>query len=327
MKFEFVDKDFNMKLADVGGVGVDSKDNIYVTPRGGMTPVVIFDRDANIVGTIATGLGVKNPHGICVDPDDNVILVDVERQVVHKFNPKGELLFTLGKLDTPSLESGAINADYKTIRRPGPPFYNPSKAATDKDGDIFIADGYGNCCVHHFSKDGKLLKSWGEPGHGPGKFYCVHGVGVDQENGDIYVADRENKAVHIFDHDGKLKDYWINIWRPTDVYIRGDYVYVSDMGEVLYTDNIFYDPRYHRHPSMVQIFDKKGKQICQIGTDDCGEPGSFMGAHGICVDSHGDIIVAEVTNWERHGAYAAWPHGQGMPTNFHPAVQRFKRVG
>lgn len=326
MRYELVKKDYMMKLDDVGGVAVDSKDNVYVALRAPMTPIIIFDKNGDFVDAIGTSLKVRNAHGIDVDAEDNVLIVDGARHVVHKLSRTGELLLTLGNLDTPSLESGAINSDFKTIKRGGPPFYNPAKVATSKACDIYVADGYGNSRVHHFSKDGKLIRSWGEPGKGPGEFHIVHGIGVDQDNGDVYVCDRENLRIQIFDGDGNLKAIWDNLWRPTDVDIRGDYVYVSEIGEVLFTDNVYFDPKYHRHPSQLRVFDKKGNELAKIGTEDGGAPGSFMGAHGICADSSGDIYACEVNNWCRHDAYAAWPNGLGAPTSVHPSFQKFKRI-
>ena len=328
IRYEYLDVDWGMKLGDVGGVAVDAKDNLYVALRGVETPIIIFDKDTNHIGQIGTGMGVKNAHGIGTDPQGNVLLVDTVRQVVHKFAPDGKLLFTLGTLDAPNRESGAINGDFRTVKRPGGPFYNPAKVATTGTGEILVADGYGNCCIHRFTKDGKHIKSWGKPGSGPGEFYIVHGIGVDQQNNDVYIADRENDRIQIFDIDGNVKAIWTRVYKPTDCFIRGDYVYVSELGKALFNElgSSFYDPRYSREISQVRVFDKKGNQVAQIGTEDGGEPGSFLGAHGICVDSSGSVYVSEVSNWERHNAYAAWPNGKGMPTRFHPCVSKFKQV-
>jgi len=315
-----------MKLSDIGGVAVDSKDNVYVSVRGKYTPCVVFDKNGNYIRDIGTMMGIQNPHGICVDPADDIWLVDSNRHVVHKFSKTGELLFTIGNLDQPSFDSGAINGDYKTVKRGGSPFYLPAKVASNKNCEVYVADGYGNCCIHHFTTSGELIKSWGAPGGDPGAFRIVHGVGVDRENSDVYVADRENRRVQIFDADGNLKSIWNDIHRPTDVYIKDDFVYVAEIGELLFTDNIVFNPKFYRAFSMVRIFDKKGSELYRIGTEDGGAPGSFMGAHGICADSRGDIYVCEVNNWERHTEFSGWPNGTGRPTSVHPSLQKFEKV-
>lgn len=326
MRFELIKKDYKMKLDNIGGVAVDSKDNVYIALRAPTTPIIVFNKDGNYIDSMGSELNVQNAHGICVDAQDNVFIVDGARQVVHKLSNTGKHLMTLGNLDTPSLESGAINGDFKTVKRGGPPFYNPTKVSTSSSGDIYVADGYGNARIHHFSKDGKLIKSWGEPGCKPGEFNIPHGLGVDQDNNDVYVCDRENLRIQIFDGDGNLKNIWRDSWRPTDVYIRGDYVYVSELGELLFTDNVLYNPLYHRHHSQLRVFDKAGNELAQIGTPDGGQPGSFLGAHGICADSQGSIYSCEVNNWSWHDTYAAWPGGVGAPTCIHPSLQKFEKI-
>ena len=326
MKYELVKKDYKMRLNDIGGVAVDSKDNVYASIRGPSTPLVVFDKNGDFVKDIGTGMGIINPHGICVDPEDNIWMVDGARHVVHKFLNDGTHVMTLGNLDKPSRDSGAINMDFNTVKRAGSPFHNPAKVSANRQGEIYVADGYANCCVHHFSAKGELINSWGAPGGGPGEFRIVHGVGIDLDSGDVYIADRENFRVQIFDSRGKLLDIWNELHRPTDVYIRGDYVYISELGELLFTEFCCYDPRYRRHHSQVRVFDKKGNELYQIGTEDGGKPGSFLGAHGICADGIGDIYVCEVNSWDRHGEYAAWPNGVGRPTSIHPAFQKFKKI-
>ena len=324
MKYELVNQDWKMKLDDISGVAVDSKDNVYVLIRAPLDPVIIYNKNGELIGSMGRGCGIQGAHGIDVDPDDNILLV--HRQVVQKFDRDGKLLLTLGTLDTINPESGSLNNDFKTVKRGGGPFCAPAKVATDKDGDIFVCDGYGNARIHHFAKDGTLVKSWGEPGTEPGQFNIPHGIGVDQVNGDVYVCDRENFRIQIFDADGNLKTIWNNMWRPTDVKIKGDYVYVSEIGELLFTDNVLFDPKFHRHPSQTRIFDKKGNELCQIGGGNGGLPGNFMGAHGVAVDSDDTVYVCEVNNWNRHDAYAAWPGGEGAPVGTHQSFQKFKKA-
>jgi DNA-binding beta-propeller fold protein YncE len=324
MKYSVQTMDWQMGLSNVGGVAVDAEDNVYVAVRAPMTPIVVFDREGNFIRDIGTGMGVQNAHGIHVDREQNVYLVDGNRHVVHKFAQDGRLLLTLGNLDKPSLDSGAINGDYKTIKQAGSPFYSPAKVSTNKEGDIYVSDGYGNCCIHRFSPEGELILSWGAPGDEPGAFRIPHGIGVDWETGDVYVADRENLRMQVFDGEGHLKAIWEQMHRPTDVFIRDGLVYVSELGELLFTDNVCYDLHAHRQFSQVRVFDKNGRELTQIGTANGGAAGSFLGAHGICADSRGDVYVCEVNNWDIYSAFAAWPGGEGMPVGRHPALQKFK---
>ena len=199
-----------------------------------------------------------------------------------------------------------------------------AKLATTADGEIYVADGYGNCCVHHFSKDGKLLNSWGAPGDKPGEFNILHGIGVDPGNNDVYVCDRENFRMQIFDSKGNLKSVWNDIWRPTDVVIRGDLVYVSELGDMFYVDNVLFVPGgpEHKHYSRVRIFDKQGNPLAQIGGPNSGMPGSFFTAHCLTLDSKNNLYVGEVTI-PRDDIWTAFPGGTGMPDRDHKMLQKF----
>src|SRR5439155_1369245 len=91
----------------------------------------------------------------------------------------------------------------RTIRQSGPPFHRPTNVALAADGSLYVTDGYGNARVHKFAPDGRLLFSWGEAGSGPGQFNLPHGIAVDRE-GLVYVADRENSRIQVFDGRGKF---------------------------------------------------------------------------------------------------------------------------
>ena len=326
MRFEFVPQDYHMKLENIGSVAVDAKDNVYVAVRGGSVPLVVFDRDGRYLRHMGGELNVRNAHDVHVDRDQNVFLLDGARHVVYKLDPDGKLIMTLGTLDRPAEDSGAINGDYKTVRRAGSPFNAPTKVTTAPGGDIYVADGYGNCCVHRFSAKGEHILSWGAPGDAPGALQIPHGICVEEQNGNVYVADRENFRIQIFSREGKLLNIWEDIHRPTDVCISGDYVYVSELGTLLFTDNITYDYRTRREHSKIRVFDKTGKEQARIGTADGGQAGSFFAVHGMCVDSEGCVWAAEVNNWDYASFFTAWPGGVGMPTGRHAGLQKFRTV-
>ena len=157
------------------------------------------------------------PHGIFIGRDDTVYCTDDFDHTVRAFSTTGKLRLTLGVRGRPS-DTGATSVDYRTIRRAGPPFHYPTNLARGPAGDLYVADGYGNARVHHFSADGRLLHSWGEPGSGPGQFNVPHGIAVDQA-GIIYVADRENSRIQLFSPDGAHLKNWTNVTRPCQVFI------------------------------------------------------------------------------------------------------------
>ena len=199
-------------------VAVDSKDNVYVFNRG-TCPMVVFDRNGSLLR--AWGEGVfATPHGVTIGPDDAVYCTDNRDHTVRKFTPEGKLLMTLG---TPGQPAAPMSGD---------PFCVPAHLAVDpRNGDLYVADGYSNARVHHFTPDGKLVKSWGESGTDPGQFNIVHNIDID-EDGWVYVADRENHRIQVFDTDGRFQTQWVNLSRAAAIYVdqRGSgLVYVGEL--------------------------------------------------------------------------------------------------
>lgn len=280
------------------GVTCDSKDRVYVFLRG-PKPVLVFERDGTPVGAWGD-TDFTRPHGIFIGKDDTVYCSDDFGHCVRVFipgepggvSPRSKM--TLGTPGKPS-DTGATSIDYRTIKRSGPPFNYPCNLGIGPTGDLFVADGYGNARVHRFTADGKLLKSWGEPGSGPGQFHVVHGIAVDAA-GTVYVADRENCRLQLFSGEGKFVGEWTDLARPCQVAIdRAGFLYVAELGF-----------RAGRWPGTgaaqpgqtggrVSIFDSKGKLHARFGGGEnpCA-PGDFFAPHGIWVDSRGDLYVSEV---------------------------------
>jgi hypothetical protein len=120
------------------------------------------------------------------------------------------------------------------VKRAAGPFHRVTNVAVLPDGDMYIADGYGNARVHKFSKDGKLLFSWGEPGRGPGQFILPHGIALDSA-GLVYVADRENSRVQIFNPKGEYLREWTFLNRPYDIFIDDqDMLHIAEGGFLNY---------------------------------------------------------------------------------------------
>lgn len=279
---------------EIVGVACDSQDHVYLFARGGPHPVVVRDRDGNTLATWGEGVFAR-PHGIFIGPDDIVYCTDDFGHTVRAFTRDGTLRFTLGTHGVPS-DTGATSIDYRTVQRAAGPFNYPTNLAIGPDGDLYISDGYGNARVHRFSPDGRLRQSWGEPGPSPGQFHVPHGIAVDAD-GTVYVADRENSRLQLFTASGTFLRQWTDVARPCQVFIdRQGWIYVAELGL-----------RAGRWPGTgpakpgdtggrVSIFDRHGTLHARWGGGDAPcAAGDFFAPHDICVDSHGNIYVAEVT--------------------------------
>jgi DNA-binding beta-propeller fold protein YncE len=278
-------------LAEVAAVATDSRDRVYVFDRG-EHPVLIFERDGTFVASWGEGAFAR-PHGLFVGPDDAVYCTDDLDHTVRKFTPDGRLLLTLGTGGKPS-DSGAISVDYRTIVRAAPPFHFPTNVALSPAGEIYVSDGYGNARVHKFSPDGRLLRSWGEPGDGPGQFRIPHGIAVDSA-GIVHVADRENSRIQVFSADGEYLSEWTDVARPCQVFIDGlGDVYVAELGFLAGMWPGTTAPE-GATGGRLSLFDRGGtlKARWGGGSNPCA-PGDFFAPHGLWVDGRGDIYLSEV---------------------------------
>ncbi len=168
--------------------------------------------------------------------------------------------------------------------------------AVAQNGELFVSDGYGNCKVHRFSPDGELIQSWGDPGTGPGQFYLVHGVEVTAD-GRVLVADRENDRVQVFSPDGTFLEEWTDVQRPTNVDVAPDgRIYVSELWWRVGMHSYAQGEIGENQPGRVSVLAPDGTELARWGGPDPCAPGSFCAPHDICVDSRGDLYVAEVTH-------------------------------
>ena len=283
---------------EVAGVATDSRDRVFVFSRG-EHPLMVFDRDGRFLAEWDASMFVR-PHGLTIGPDNSVYCTDDMGHTVRKFSPDGKLLFTLGTHATPS-DTGSTSIDFRTIKHAGPPFNYPTNLAVAPGGELYITDGYGNARVHKYSPDGELQFSWGEPGSGPGQFHVPHGIAIDRE-GVVYVADRENSRIQLFTPKGEFLSEWTDLARPSQVFIdRTGKFYVAELG---YRAGMWPGttaPTPDATGGRVSVFDAKRNLIARWGGgDNPTAPGDFFAPHDICVDSHGDIYVAEVT-WSAGG--------------------------
>jgi DNA-binding beta-propeller fold protein YncE len=186
-----------------------------------LDPIMKLDPTGKLVANFGGGM-FNFPHGLGVDRDGNVYVTDGrglngKGDVVVKFSPQGKVLLTLGKAGMPGNGEGYLN--------------QPSDVAIAANGDIYVADGHGgtsNDRIVKFSKDGKFIKAWGKHGKAAGEFDTPHGIALDAD-GHVYVADRVNNRVQVFDADGKLLHEWKQFGRPSGVVIdKNGMIYVSD---------------------------------------------------------------------------------------------------
>jgi DNA-binding beta-propeller fold protein YncE len=271
------------KLRDVTAVAADKDDRVYVFSRSEQ-PMMVFDRDGNFLTHWGKGT-FKRPHGIHIGPDGMLYLVDDGDHTVRKCTPEGKVLLVIGIPNKP------------TPFMSGDPFCRCTDVALSPKGEIYVSDGYCNARVHKYSPDGKLLLSWGAPGADIGEFNIPHNIVCD-DRGWVYVADRENHRVQIFDGNGRYEAQWTNMHRASalEQHERGD--------KLFYLGEIASHLRANRHvPNLgprISILNGEGKALARLGVLPPGNaPDRFMSPHGLAIDSRGDIYVGEV-------AYHAW---------------------
>jgi DNA-binding beta-propeller fold protein YncE len=194
---DFLKLPANLYMSEVVGVDTDSKGHIYVLHRG-KQPILEFNPDGSFVRSIGEGLPMEGPHAVRVDPQDNLWYIDAANNLVMKFDTEKRLQMVLGRRPEPWTWLTHV------IERAAPApafFYQPTDVTWGPDGSIYVSDGYGNSRVAKFDKNGNLVKHWGERGTGPGEFNTPHSIVIDQNN-TLYVADRANNRIQLFDTDG-----------------------------------------------------------------------------------------------------------------------------
>ena len=239
-----------------------SRNHLVVFNRG-PNPLMEFDADGGFVRSWGQGEYVR-PHGMRLDPEGNIWTTDVNGHTVTKMNLDGEVLLTIGtrgQAGDPS--AGLLN--------------EPTDLTVTPAGEIFVLVGHGRGAprVLKFDRAGTLMTSWGTSGTGPGQFDTPHSIVVDQA-GLIYVADRQNRRVQIFDGGGKYIKEWAYKGLPCGLYIASDqqvYMATGFAGEIL-------------------RLDKNGKAIGATGQPGNGL-GEFGEAHYMTMAPNGDIYVAD----------------------------------
>jgi DNA-binding beta-propeller fold protein YncE len=273
-------------LGEVVDVVVDPEDRVYLFSRG-EHPLMVFEQDGSFVRAWGEGLFAR-PHGLTIASDAQLgtvlYCVDDDGHWIGKFSLEGELLRAIGRRGEAAR------------RLSGQPFNRPTKVAIDpRSGELYISDGYGNARIHKYTPGGRHLFSWGEGGVEPGQFNLPHSVCTDRQ-GNVYVADRENHRVQVFDSQGNYQAQWNNLHRPCGLHIAGDTVYIGQL-----PTQMDLNADYPNLGACVTIHDLTGRLLARLGAAHPGDgPGQYTAPHGIAVDSRGDVYVGEVS-WSGYG--------------------------
>jgi DNA-binding beta-propeller fold protein YncE len=257
------------KFGLVSRVGTDSQDRVYVFQRKD-PPVVVFDRDGTYLGAWGTG-EVTDPHGLKI-VNDIVYTTDRSDSVAKSFTLDGKVLLTLGQKGVHS-DTGCTGAPWLAERAAGP-FNHPTEMIPHPNGDIYVTDGYRNARVHRFTRDGKLVTSWGTPGHAEGQFHLPHSIAID-DDGKLYVADRANRRIQIFTPEGAFLGQWTGMGGPNDITRGPNGTFTIAEQEA------------DGNPAYVTVLDAKGAVLARMES---------RHVHGVGVDSRGDLYAGLTQN-------------------------------
>ncbi len=254
-------------IGEAVSVDVDSDDNVWFFHRGDRK-VIQFDRNGRVLDAWED-MPISSSHGLQVDADDNIWLVDVNGHRVMKCDRNGRVRMVI---TNPGGSPGNNDSKYA--------FNRPTGLAFAANGDFYVSDGYVNSRVVKYSKNGKYITHWGKEGTGDGEFNLVHDVTVDKD-GLVYVADRTNARVQVFDSNGKFLRKWPDVGNPWGLH------YVEKENAIYMTDG---------HNNRVVKLNLDGEVLGVLGQ--FGKmPGDFDFAHHLTVDSTGAIYVTEIKNW------------------------------
>jgi len=292
-------------MGSTSAVASDSDGNLWIAERCGanscadstLDPIMEFDSRGNFIKAFGSGM-LLFPHGIFIDRANHIWVTDGhvgggKGDDVLEFDRNGKLLRTLGK---PGVSGNGPDT-----------FHEPNAILIAPNGDIFVADGHepgqGNARVIKLSPDGKFIKQWGMHGSGPSQFEMPHTLAMDSK-GRLFVGDRGNNRIQVFDQDGKLLAMWTQFSRPSGIFIDAhDVLYVTD-SESRAVDDYGHHPGWKRGIRIGSAIDGK---LTAFIPDPEPDPEHVItsGGEGIAVDAHGNIYSAEVgpravVRYERH---------------------------
>jgi NHL repeat len=320
LRFELVDgwqrRPEGWPMEDIAAVCTDADDNVFLYGRG-EHPVSIYSPDGEFLSSWGEGQFSPRSHGAFMSSDGDLFLVDDGLGRVGRYSLDGKLLGTIGPVGVVS-DTGYHAGVEGSITHSGPPYNRPTNLSMGPSGDFYVSDGYGNARVHRFDPEGVLLQSWGQPGPGPSQFRTPHGLQAHRD-GRVYVADRENDRIQIFNENGEYMSEWTDVQRPQDIFIDGDdLVYVAELswfpGERSWRLGLVAEYL----PARLSIYDIEGNVLLRWADPDPTKNGYFSAPHGIWVDNERSIYLSEVA-----GIWSV-PRGYAPPDA--PRLQKFARL-
>ena len=308
-----------MNFGEVPGVAVNSKGHVFVFTRSNSAhgpafaptaaQLLEFDRNGKFIREIGKDLYAwAFAHTVRIDRDDNIWAIDKGSDMVVKFNQAGKVEMVFGRRK----ESAEVEAKpwERHLEKPLAPvdglFRQPTDVEWDSAGNIYISDGYVNSRVAKYDSNGDWVKSWGEPGTGPGQFHLPHTIAIDKDD-NVYVGDRSNRRIQVFDTDGKfLRMFSIDVppapgtksvygntpsgarldavvGSPNSICITPGQNQVMFVGELTFPGRIF---KVALDGRVLGVIGRSGRKI-----------GQFSGGHQIACPSEHEIYVAETANW------------------------------
>jgi hypothetical protein len=317
----------NIHLGEAAGVATNSKGDVFVYTRTGHPTISFgtarpfahggsrlfqFDRSGKFVREMGQdSYGFLVAQQVRIDAQDNIWVVDQMSSMVIKFDPSGQVQLLLGRKSEserlpPAAPTGrGAGANFPPAAqapaggrggRGGAPgagqqsdvFQRPTDVAWDAQGNIYVADGYGNSRVAKFDKNGKFIKSWGSRGTENGQFNVVHGIAIDAQ-GNVYVADTGNKRIQVFDGEGTFKTQILNVGNPAAICITPgshQYLYSSSSNP---PENIDVDGEIYKmelNGKVVGKFGRAGKLPKEFGT-----------VNALSCRNENELYVGEIGNW------------------------------
>jgi sugar lactone lactonase YvrE len=313
----------DMNLGETSGVAVNSKGHIFVFTRSNSATgpaygaaaaqLFEFDADGRFIREVAKNLYAWSfAHTVRVDKDDNIWAVDKGSNLIVRLNQEGHVTMVFGRKQEASDEARPPDKEHPPARAQDGMFNQPTDIAWNSQGDMFMSDGYINSRVAKANKNGEWVKSWGERGSGPGQFWLPHAIAVDARD-QVYVADRANARIQVFDSDGKfLRQITIDIPAPpgakpaigyqappprdappgTNLTYRpgapAAICITPGPNQVMFVSDLY--------PGRIYKMSLDGKVLGMLGRSG-KQLGQFGGIHQLACPSESVVFVAELLNW------------------------------